>query len=85
MKTVVSRRGQVVIPKELREKLGLRMGTVLRVWTEGKRVILEPVSEPPREIFVRAGGEVTDKIIREAKALGDKAERLLKDLGVQDG
>ena len=85
MKTVVSRKGQVVIPKELREKLGLRMGTVLRVWVEGKRVILEPVSEPPEEIFVKAGPEVTDRVLREAKALGDKAEKLLRDLGVQDG
>ncbi|ABL78875.1 AbrB/MazE/SpoVT family DNA-binding domain-containing protein [Thermofilum pendens] len=85
MKTVVSRKGQVVIPKEVREKLGLVPGTVLRVRVEGKRVVLEPVEEPPREVFVEAGPEVTGRLLREAKLESDKALRLLRDLGVEEG
>lgn len=85
MKTVVSERGQVVIPKEIREKLGLRRGTVLKVWVEGKRVILEPATEPPEEIFVRAGSGVTERILKEAKISSNKAAKLLRDLGVRDG
>jgi len=54
-KTVVSKKGQVVIPKEAREELGLVPSTVLEVHVEGKRIILEPLHEPPREAFVEAG------------------------------
>ena len=81
-RTKVSDKGQVVIPKEIRDKLGLTPGTVLKVTIEEKKVVLEPVEEPPREVFVKAGAKVTEPIIREAKALSDKAKALLKDLGV---
>jgi len=85
LKTVVSSKGQVVIPKRVREELGLTPGTVLRVRVEGKKVILEPVEGPPKEVFVRAGSSVTERILREAKSSGDKAQRLLEDLGVPVG
>ena len=43
--TVISSKGQVVIPAELREKLGLERGT-RATWTEdGTRLVLTPVSE----------------------------------------
>jgi len=78
--------GQVVIPKPVREELGLAPGTVLRVRVEeGKRVVLEPVEEPPREAFVEAGPEVTERVLREAKRSSDKVEKLLEDLGVRLG
>ena len=82
-RTVVSSKGQVVIPKPVREALGLRPGTPLRVWVEGGRVVLEPVAEPPREIFVEAGPRVTRPVLLETKRLSDKAKRLLEDLGVR--
>lgn len=82
-KTVVSSKGQVVIPKEVRERLGLLPGTRLRVRVEGKRIVLEPLEEPPEEIFVEAGPRVDEEALREAKALSDKAARLLEDLGVR--
>ncbi len=84
MRTRVSEKGQVVIPKEVRDKLGLRRGTVLRVRVEGKKVILEPVSEPPEEIFVDADPSKLEEILEEAKRSGDKAIKLLQDLGVLD-
>ena len=85
MKTIVSKKGQVVIPKQIREKLSLTPGTVLKVRVEGKKVILEPLQEPPRELFVRAGPEVTEPLLYEAKRTSDKVKRLLRDLGVQIG
>lgn len=82
MKTIVSKKGQVVIPKEARDKLGLTPGTVLRVKVEGKRVILMPSQELPEELFVKAGSRITESLLREAKITSDKAQRLLRDLGV---
>ena len=82
---MVSSKGQVVIPKRIREELGLTPGTVLMVWVEGKRVVLEPVREPPRQVFVRAGPGVTERVLREAKSSSDKTKELLRDLGVPIG
>ena len=39
MKTVVSERGQIVIPKPLRERLGLRAGQVLECREERGRFV----------------------------------------------
>ncbi len=44
-RTVISSKGQVVIPAELREQLGLRKGTPA-TWTEEKgRLVLSPMTE----------------------------------------
>ncbi len=83
LKTVLSKKGQVVIPKQVRDRLGLTPGTILKVKVEGKKVILEPLQEPPGEIFVHAGPKVTEPLLNEAKGTSDKAKRLLRDLGVQ--
>lgn len=72
-----------MIPKPIREQLGLVPGTVLRVRVEGKRVVLEPLTEPPSEVFVEAGPEVAGEALREAKSAGDKVAKLLRDLGVE--
>ena len=81
-KTTLSTKGQVVIPKQIREKLGLTPGTVFKIRLEGKSIILEPITEPPNEIFVEARPEVTEPILEEAKSSSDKTRKLLKDLGV---
>ncbi|MDX1251240.1 MAG: AbrB/MazE/SpoVT family DNA-binding domain-containing protein [Gammaproteobacteria bacterium] len=49
MKAVVAERGQVTIPKSLREKLGIRPGTILDFEVENGRLVarkkaLDPVS-----------------------------------------
>ena len=44
-RTVISSKGQVVIPSELREKFGLEKGTPA-TWTEEKgRLVLTPITE----------------------------------------
>lgn len=82
-RTLVSKKGQVVIPKDARDKLNLTPGTVLRVEVERGRVILEPFKELPEKAFVRAGQKVTEPILQEAKATSDKTQRLLKELGIE--
>jgi AbrB family looped-hinge helix DNA binding protein len=43
--TTVSTKGQLVIPAEVRESLGIGPGTRIAVSVEGGSIILEPVSE----------------------------------------
>jgi AbrB family looped-hinge helix DNA binding protein len=83
VKVKTSSKGQIVIPKEIRDKLGIKPGSVLNVSVEGKRIILEPSPEPP-DVFVELGNE-SEKILRELrKESGDRIKRLLRDLGVED-
>ena len=81
-KTLVSKKGQVVIPKEVREELNLTPGTVLEVQVEDRKIVLEPVKELNEKIFVHAGQHVTEPIIHEAKGTSDKTRRLLNELGI---
>jgi len=83
VKTVISSKGQVVIPKPVREKLGLKPGLQLEISVEGDRIILKPVKAPPNEIFVEAGPEVTEPILMEVKRSSDKVRELLKELRVE--
>ena len=83
MKTKVSSKGQVVIPKEVRDRLGIKPGTILDVKVEGRRIVLEPALEPP-DIFVELG-EKSEEILRELKVESEeRIKRLLRDLGVED-
>lgn len=81
----VSSKGQVVIPKNIREELGLSPGAALWVKIEEGKIVMEPVREPPAHLFVEAGPRVVEPVLREAKAAGDKVEKLLRDLGVAEG
>ncbi len=43
--TTISTRGQFVIPKEIREALGLKPGTRVAVMQKGNRIILQPLNK----------------------------------------
>ena len=43
--TVVSSKGQIVIPAALRDKLGIRTGTRLAIRSEENRLILQPIND----------------------------------------
>lgn len=43
--TTLSSKGQVVIPLELREKLGLEAGTKMAIRIEASHLVIEPITE----------------------------------------
>lgn len=49
--TRTSAKGQVVIPQEIREDLGLEKGTLLLTYAAGDRVILKKLSKPEPGVF----------------------------------
>jgi len=82
VKVKTSSKGQIVIPKEIRDRLGIKPGSVLNISIEGKRIILESSPEPP-DIFVELGEE-SEKILQELRAENEeKIKKLLRDLGVE--
>ncbi len=78
----MSSKGQIVIPKEIRDRLGIKPGTVLNIRVRGKRIILEPAPPMP-DVFVELGDE-SEEILRESRRVDEERMlRLLRDLGVE--
>jgi AbrB family looped-hinge helix DNA binding protein len=71
----VGRRGQMVLPKAVREALGLTEGDQLWVEVEGNRVILRPVSSLVRESLGSLRGTWGEEIasyLKEEREAWDK-------------
>ena len=81
----ISSRGQIVIPKKIRDMLGLSMGNKLKIFQENKKIIL--VAEPevkPEELFVSASPDAVDKAMKESRKMDDaKLNRLLRDIMIK--
>ena len=70
MKAKVAERGQVTIPKALRERLGIRPGTLLEFSAEKGRLVAVKFEslDPVDRIFGKYGkGRQTDKILAELR------------------
>lgn len=66
MKAVVAERGQVTIPKSLRDKLGIRPGTALEFSARnGTLVARKAETDPVAKVFGCLGGKVdSDAFVR---------------------
>lgn len=64
-KTKISSRGQIVIPKEIREKLNLSPGQKLEIYEEEDRIVLVTVPEDP--VSSLKGMFRTDKSVEELR------------------
>jgi AbrB family looped-hinge helix DNA binding protein len=81
----LSSKGQVVLPKQAREKLGLKKGDKLKIEIDEKtkRIIMQPSVKPPRGVFVRAGTKLTSSVLKEADEIDErKIKKLLRAVGV---
>lgn len=70
MKTIVSEKGQITIPKPLRVRLGLRKGQVLEVREDqGRLVMAKQQSQDPFEKYYGflQLGKTTDEIMTELR------------------
>lgn len=70
MKTTVSEKGQVTIPKKLRDRLGIRAGESLDFEVEDGRLVGRKVTErdPVDEVFGSLGqGRSTDEAMRQLR------------------
>lgn len=45
MVTTLDKFGRVIIPKKIREHLGINLGTTLNISEDGARIVIEPVQE----------------------------------------
>ena len=80
MEATVAERGQITLPKAVRDALGLTKGTQLKVELDGSRIILrknvDDAISRARGRFKLPAGVTTDDIMRElrGRAPGDAVE-----------
>ena len=80
MDATVAERGQITLPKAVRDALGLTKGTLLKVELDGSRIILRKNADDAvsrlRGRFKLPEGVTTDDIMRElrGRAPGDPIE-----------
>ncbi len=77
--TSVSSKGQVVIPNDIRETLGISTGMKMIVFTDGNNLLLRPIQTPQFATF--------QKLIKESKQLitgsglkKSKVQKLIKQV-----
>ena len=39
----IDKKGRILIPKKLREKLGLKDNSIVKIYSDGSRIIIEPI------------------------------------------
>lgn len=73
----MSEKGWVVIPKEIRDKLGLKKGDRVRVMQHGKEIILTPVEKDPIAAGkgMLRGGMSMKEFLKEKRRELDEEER----------
>ena len=80
MEATVAERGQITLPKAVRDALGLTKGTLLKVELDGSRIILrknvDDAISRARGKFKLPEGVTTDDIMRElrGRAPGDPVD-----------
>ena len=80
MEVTVAERGQITLPKAVRDALGLTKGSVLKIEVEGGRIILrknvDDAISRARGRFKLPPGVTSDDIMRElrGRAPGDPVE-----------
>jgi len=74
-----SAKGQVVIPAELRERIGLRPGgKVLVTLADGRKVVIEPIPDDPIEAacgMLRGGPSLTQSLLKVRREEDARAEK----------
>ena len=64
MTTTLSAKGQILIPREVRDELNLRGGDGLRVERQGQRIIVEKIGPPRRRArLVRRKGHLPTIVV----------------------
>ncbi len=81
METTIDRFGRIVIPKDLRDDMGLEAGAVLQIEKEGEKIVLQPVQGEPqvmekKGVLVFTGTAVGDV----GAALHEHRKRRLKKI-----
>ena len=71
----VSQKGQATIPQALREKYGIETPGEVFVYSEGDRIIIEPVPSLDELHGIHAGDHEPGEVLEKARELRDEEKR----------
>jgi AbrB family looped-hinge helix DNA binding protein len=77
MKTLVSGKGQVVIPKQIREAIPIKKGDELEVELRGKVIVLKPIMRFQAEKwqdYIGIGEGIVNNFLRDKKKEKEKED-----------
>lgn len=82
METTLDRFGRIIIPKDVRDDMGLEAGAVLQIEKQGEKIVLQPLQGEPQVvekngILVFTGAAVGDV----SQAVHEHRRRRLKRIG----
>ena len=78
-----SSKGQVVIPIEIREKLGIKPGQMVNLTLEGDRAVITPLPEDPIKALrgmLKGKPSLTKAILKERKEEQKREEKISSGL-----
>lgn len=75
--TSVSSKGQVVIPTDIREMMGISEGSKLVVFTDGDNLLLKPIQMPQFETF-KALVKESRKVVAKAGIKKASVSKIIK-------
>jgi len=71
MRTTIDRAGRLVIPRQLRDRIGFAAGGPVDVWLDGSGIRVEPVSggdlrlDGTLLVIPATGDEIDDRVVRD--------------------
>ncbi len=77
--TSVSSKGQVVIPNDIRETMGISIGTKMIMFTDGDNLLLKPIQAPHFETF-RALIKESKRLIAKTGFKKANTQKLIKQV-----
>ena len=72
---VVTRQGQITVPKKIRKATGINKGTVLEFYFNNRMIIVKPKLSPP-EVFEELSGRTRERFIKENITKKDVEEEI---------
>ncbi len=78
-----SSKGQVVIPIEIREKLGIKPGQFVRLSLEGEKAVITPLPEDPIKALrgsLKGKPSLTKALLKERKEEREREEKISSGL-----
>lgn len=77
--TSVSSKGQIVIPTDIRETMGISIGMKMVVFTDGDNLLLKPIQAPHFETFKKLAKE-SKQVISKSGFKRSNLQKLIKQV-----
>lgn len=75
----ISKKGQLLIPKFYRNKVGIKVGSKVALSVDQHKLIVHPLPEDPIEAsrgYLKGGGSLAEDLLKERRAEREKEKKL---------